>query len=131
MVFFKCTRLRKMMNEGDNLSTNKTFSSKLRKYYVLKRLLNGEHLSYQRLADNYLVSRSSIANDLVFIKQLLTNDNVLLKFDNSGTFIGGGEENKQKVIKRIIANLVREIQTNNELFQLFKHSGVRKLILHK
>jgi len=101
------------MNEGDNLSTNKTFSSKLRKYYVLKRLLNGEHLSYQRLADNYLVSRSSITNDLVFIKQLLTKDNVLLKFDNSGTFIGGGEENKQKVIKRIIANLVREIQTAN------------------
>ena len=64
-----------------------TPNSRKRKFIILNRLLNGEHLSYHHLANNYFVSRSSIANDIVFIKKLLAEDNVPLKFDNSGTFI--------------------------------------------
>lgn len=83
------------------------------------RLLNGAHLSYQHLADNYFVSRSSIANDIAFIKRLLAKDNVALMFDNSGTYIGGGEIDKQKILKRLVMELVRQNRTDSELLQLF------------
>lgn len=95
-----------MINERPN--------SKDRKYFILKRLLDEEHLSYHRLADDYFVSRSSIANDINWIKSLLAEDNVPLKFDNSGTFIEVDEVKKQGIIKRIISRL-----HNVELKSLF------------
>lgn len=120
MVFLPTLRFAKIRIEGDDsLNVPVLPDSKKRKYYILVRLLNGEHLSYQHLADNYFVSRSSIANDIVFIKQLLAKDNVALVFDNSGTYIGGGEIDKQKVLKRLVMGLVRQDKTNPELLQLF------------
>lgn len=105
-------------------------TSKKRKYFVLVRLLNNEHLSYQRLADDYFVSRSSIANDIVFIKQLLAKDNVPLVFDNSGTYIGGGEGNKQKVLKRVVTNLMSTDQADKSLLKLFIDPELLKKIRH-
>ena len=45
--------------------------SKQRRIRILKRLLDSEHLSYQQLSDEYYVSRSSIANDLSYVKSVL------------------------------------------------------------
>ncbi|MFT8356166.1 BglG family transcription antiterminator [Bifidobacterium aquikefiri] len=94
-------------------------TSKDRKYYILARLVDGEHLSYQRLSNDYFISRSSIAHDVEFIKSLLAKDNVSLGFDNSGTFIGGGEVVRQKVIKRIVTDLLRVGDEGSPILKLF------------
>ncbi|WP_334333089.1 BglG family transcription antiterminator [Companilactobacillus sp. HBUAS59544] len=94
------------------MKAEQNVNSKNRKYIILLRLLNGEHLSYQRLSDEYLVSRSSIANDIGSIKKILSEDNLVLTFDNSGTFLDGGEIAKQRVLKRLIVDLVNELNTN-------------------
>ncbi len=99
-------RLHIILSEGDNLNENQKPNSKNRKYLILARLFNNEHLSYQRLADDYFVSRSSIANDIAFIKELLAKDNVALNFDNSGTYVGSDEIAKQKVIKRLVIDFM-------------------------
>ncbi len=100
------------------MNNSKALNSKSRKYVILARLVNGEHLSYQRLSDDYFVSRSSIANDIAFIKRLLAKDNVSLEFDNSGTFIGGNEEEKQKIIKRVVTTIF-ESSHNSSVLALF------------
>lgn len=95
-----------------------TPTSKTRKFLILKRLLNGEHLSYQHLADDYFVSRSSIANDIVYIKRLLAEDNTPLEFDNSGSYLKCKEIKRQDIIKRVISKLNQE-----------KNSDAKKLFL--
>lgn len=96
-------------------------SSKERKYLILKRLIDGEHLSYHHLAEDYLVSRSSIANDITWIKNLLAEDNVPLQFDNSGTFIQEEEIKIQDIVKRIIFKLsnskYKALFLNKELYE--------------
>lgn len=93
--------------------------SKERKYFILSRLINYEHLSYQRLAGDYLVSRSSIANDILFIKEFLSKDNVQLAFDNTGTYIKGDEKTKQKILKRVTILLTRNEQSNKHILSEF------------
>ncbi|AYW47274.1 hypothetical protein C7K38_02095 [Tetragenococcus osmophilus] len=65
--------------------------SKTRRFTIFKRLLNYEHLSYQQLSEEYFVSRSSIANDISYIKKQFAKEELLLTFDNSGTFFNGNE----------------------------------------
>lgn len=102
--------------------TNKNIDSKYRKFLIVKRLLDQEHLSYQQLSDEYYVSRSSIANDLSFIKELFSKEDLALTFDNSGTFFKGSEVQIQKILKRTILNLLNsdlsvEIFIDSELMQ--------------
>lgn len=93
----------------------KIFNSKVRKFVILQRLFDGEHLSYQRLSEDYFVSRSSIANDISDIKELLSDSNIQLKFDNSGSYIEKDEIAIQQAIKRIYFN--------------FKNLDVRKIFI--
>lgn len=109
------------------MDSSKTMSSRYRKYAILARLLNDEHLSYQRLSSDYLVSRSSIANDIAFIKRLLAKDNVALNFDNTGTFIGGNEEEKQKIIKRVVATML-EGKHERSVLEMFVDPGLIRMI---
>lgn len=89
---------------------NEYVDSKQRKYLIIKRLLNQEHLSYQQLSEDYYVSRSSIANDISYIKDVFSKEDLALTFDNSGTYFKGSEAQIQKILKRIVLNLL-----NNEL----------------
>ncbi|MFT8704281.1 transcription antiterminator [Bifidobacterium aquikefiricola] len=108
---------------GDSVKAEEIPNSKDRKYYILARLVDGEHLSYQRLSNDYFISRSSIAHDVELIKALLAKDNVSLGFDNSGTFISGGEIVKQKVIKRIVTDLLRAADDRSSILKLFIDSS--------
>ncbi len=76
--------------------------SKTRRIHIFGRLLNYEHLSYQQLSEEYFVSRSSIANDISYIKKLFLKEDLSLTFDNSGTFFAGNEIQVQKLLKRFI-----------------------------
>ena len=71
-----------------------------RRMQIFKRLINGEHLSYQQLSDEYYVSRSSIAKDIAYLKTLFVKENLLLRFDNSGTYFQGSESQIQRMLKR-------------------------------
>lgn len=86
-----------------NVNKNE-LSSKERRIVILIRLFNHEHLSYQQLSEEYYVSRSSIANDISFIKEILSQENLKLNFDNSGTFFAGGEIQVQKILNKLIIN---------------------------
>lgn len=112
------------------LDTHKCIDSKERKYYILARLINGEHLSYQHLADDYYVSRSSIANDIAVLKKRLAKDNVALSFNNSGSYLGGSELDKQKIIKRVVIDLfeLNSLELKN-LINLFVDSNLILQIL--
>ena len=81
-------------------------------------MINGEHVSYQKLSDDYFVSRSSIANDIISIKKRLSKDNIPLLFNNSGSYIGGGEIDKQKIIKRVVIDLLGN-KDGKQLISLF------------
>lgn len=95
------------------MKANQNLSSKERKYLILQRLLNSKHLSYQQLSNEYYVSRSSIANDIASVKQILAEEKVRLTFDNSGTYLTGGEISRQRVLKRLIMDLINDIKTNH------------------
>ncbi|MGG5372514.1 BglG family transcription antiterminator [Enterococcus sp. AZ196] len=94
---------------------NDYVDSKQRKFWIVKRLLEQEHLSYQQLSEDYYVSRSSIANDISYIKDLFSKEDLALTFDNSGTFFKGSEVQIQKILKRIVLNLLNNGQST-ELF---------------
>ncbi|MBO1300413.1 MULTISPECIES: BglG family transcription antiterminator [unclassified Enterococcus] len=89
--------------------------NKMRRITILNRLLNFEHLSYQQLSDEYYVSRSSIANDLSYVKEIFTKEGLYLKFDRSGTFFEGNEIQIQRVLKRTILNHFNELEVVAEL----------------
>lgn len=84
------------------MKNNQYNDTQSRRIKILKRLLEKEHLSYQKLSDDYWVSRSSIANDISYIKTLFSKEGVNLTFDNSGTYFEGNEIQTQRILKRVI-----------------------------
>ena len=89
--------------------------SKKRRIMILKRILDSEHLSYQQLSDDYYVSRSSIANDISYVKNVFTKERLSLTFDNSGTYFEGSEIQVQRVLKRTILNHINELEIIDDL----------------
>ena len=76
--------------------------NKLRRQEIMLRLLDYETLSYQKLSDQYFVSRSSLSNDFNLIKHLFQKDGASLSFNNSGTFFSGSEIQAQQILKRLM-----------------------------
>lgn len=106
--------------------TNDYIDSKQRKFLIIKRLLQQEHLSYQQLSEDYYVSRSSIANDISYIKELFAKEDLALTFDNSGTFFKGSEVQIQKIMKRIVLNQLN----NEESTELFIDKKLMEQVSH-
>ncbi|WP_041557111.1 BglG family transcription antiterminator [Carnobacterium sp. 17-4] len=109
------------------MNGNQYGDSKDRKLVILKRLLDKEHLSYQKLADEYWVSRSSIANDISYIKKIFAKEGVSLTFDNSGTYFKGNEVQTQRILKRITLNNINNLKRIKILIDidlLLKINGV-------
>ena len=76
--------------------------NRLRRQEIMLRLLDYETLSYQKLSDQYFVSRSSLSNDFNLIKHLFQKDGASLSFNNSGTFFSGSEIQAQQILKRLM-----------------------------
>lgn len=89
--------------------------SKLRRVAILNRLSNFEHVSYQQLSEEYYVSRSSIANDISYIKYVFAKEGLNLSFDRFGTYFEGNEIQVQKVLKRMILNHFDELEIVREI----------------
>lgn len=105
-----------------------------RRMQIFKRLINGEHLSYQQLSDEYFVSRSSIAKDIAYLKKLFAKENLLLRFDNSGTYFKRSEAQIHRILKRCLLTMEHgeniSALTNVSLFEkidaTFRHSITEK-----
>ena len=76
--------------------------NRLRRQEIMLRLLDYETLSYQKLSNQYFVSRSSLSNDFNLIKHLFQKDGASLSFNNSGTFFSGSEIQAQQILKRLM-----------------------------
>lgn len=75
--------------------------AKDRKTEILVRLFNRQVLSYQKLSDEFFVSRSSIANDFLKIKQFLSCEGLQLCYSNQGTSLEGEEIAIQQSMLRL------------------------------
>lgn len=96
----------------DNFTTNK------RRNLIIKRLINGEKISYQRLSEEFFVSRSSIANDIILIKKIFSKEELSLTFDNSGTYFNGSELDIQRVLKRLILNNIEQLDNISDVINI-------------
>ncbi|WP_339284630.1 BglG family transcription antiterminator [Oceanobacillus sp. FSL K6-3682] len=93
------------------LSTNE------RKIDILKQLLLSEKTtSLQKLSEKYLVSKSSIVNDLDEIEVWVRKYSIKLIRDRKGTKIIGDEKNKRKAIAEIIIRSLNCDFTDDEEF---------------
>ena len=63
-------------------------------------LLRNKKVSYQLLSDEFLVSRTSISNDLDQIQTVIEGSSVTIRSDNNGTKVNGNESEIQKAIKQ-------------------------------
>ncbi|MEG0286256.1 MULTISPECIES: BglG family transcription antiterminator [Vagococcus] len=111
------------------MENNYNLSSDKRRIEILRRLVEGEHISYQTLSDEYFVSRSSIANDIIYIKKLFAKEGLSLNFDNSGTYFEGSEAEIQRVLKRAILNNMNELTVVDHLVDLTLMNQVREVFV--
>ena len=94
-----------LKNVYESNKNNDTLSTDFRRLRISSFLLNHkEGSSVQKLADEYLVSKSSIVIDLERIKEWCSKFNLELIKDRSGTKIIGLE----KDIRHAMANLINE-----------------------
>lgn len=108
-----------------------------RRILIFKRLIAGDHLSYQQLAEDYFVSRSSIAKDISYLKELFQKESLRLRFDNSGTFFEASESQIHRVLKRFCLmmldqpaafSLLVEPAKYQEVNQAFRRALVEKQV---
>lgn len=62
-------------------------------------LVKDRTVTYQELADRFLVSKTSIANDLEQIQSMTKNSQIQIRSDQQGTKVVGDESDRQKAIK--------------------------------
>lgn len=80
-----------------------SFSPEERQRDIVKRLfLQNEHMTYEQLSEDYVVSASSLRKDMEEIQTFLTGKDVHLISDHFGTRISGEEKDIQHVLKRYI-----------------------------
>ncbi len=63
-------------------------------------LLQSKRVSYQQLSEEFLVSKSSISNDLDQIQTIIEGSSAAIHSDSSGTTLVGRESEIQKAIKQ-------------------------------
>lgn len=104
-------------------------SCDVRRVEILKKLLENKHISYQKLSEQYFVSRSSIANDIIYIKKLFAKEGLSLTFDNSGTYFEGNEIEKQKIIKRAVLNNMDTLNNVRTLVNLKSMNQIHNIFV--
>ncbi|MGL5695065.1 MAG: HTH domain-containing protein, partial [Peptostreptococcaceae bacterium] len=87
-------------------------------------IIDGEKVSYETLSKMFLISVTSIRNDLEDIKENFKIFDARIKSDNTGTFVDGNEVDIQKVLKNFIFNVLEKklIQNNSLTYEFIKES---------
>lgn len=111
----KMFSIREVTNDKSNNDAKSLFN---RRINIAKRLLiDNDKLSYQMLADTYLVSKTSIFNDFSLIQDIIKNSETKIISDNFGTRITGKESKIQKAIKDFAYYIIFQIE-GKENFQI-------------
>ncbi len=97
----KCEDKYRMLESVKSECDNSNPSPIERQMQILEKLINEEHLSYNTVSEEYLVSRTSIAKDFQKIKEACAKENIMLKYDNDGTYIVGSEKHIQNLLKKL------------------------------
>lgn len=114
------------LNEVKEQSTSKDITtiqeSNDRQYYILNRLFFEQSAVYvDAIADELFVSRSTISNDLVEIKKLITPYQIELQSkSNKGIFVVGNEQN----IRHFIMNYFFMDRLHDNLFAFSMHANL-------
>lgn len=86
-----------------------SFSTKERQLEIVKLLLLEEKtISYQKLSDYFLVSKTSIAKDMELIGSYVSEETVIIQSNKKGTKIIGSEVQKQYSLKKYTNILMEE-----------------------
>lgn len=114
------------LNEVKEQSTSKDITtiqeSNDRQYYILNRLFFEQSAVYvDAIADELFVSRSTISNDLVEIKKLITPYQIELQSkSNKGIFVVGNEQN----IRHFIMNYFFMDRLHDNLFAFSMYANL-------
>ncbi len=114
------------LNEVKEQSTSKDITtiqeSNDRQYYILNRLFFEQSAVYvDAIADELFVSRSTISNDLVEIKKLITPYQIVLQSkSNKGIFVVGNEQN----IRHFIMNYFFMDRLHDNLFAFSMYANL-------
>lgn len=114
------------LNEVKEQSTSKDITtiqeSNDRQYYILNRLFFEQSTVYvDAIADELFVSRSTISNDLVEIKKLITPYQIELQSkSNKGIFVVGNEQN----IRHFIMNYFFMDRLHDNLFAFSMYANL-------
>lgn len=95
------------LNSGNE--KKQTFSTKERQLEIARFLLVEEKtISYQKLSDHFLVSKTSIAKDMEVISSYLNEETVSIQSNKKGTKVIGTEIQMQNSLKVFINLLLEE-----------------------
>ncbi|MDU5109800.1 MAG: BglG family transcription antiterminator [Clostridium sp.] len=97
-------------------------SSKERQAYIMSRLLNSnEYITIQNLADEMYVSKGTVNNELLKVKELVKSKGLKLeKKQNRGIIIKGKEE----AIRHEYANMITDEENLNYMLNLMNDSNL-------
>ncbi|GAA0360323.1 BglG family transcription antiterminator [Alkalibacterium iburiense] len=73
-----------------------------RQHTILKKLLNGERLSYSQLSKEYYVSRSTVVKDIKAVKETFFGEDIQRASNHEGSVIVGSEQSIQKVWSKLL-----------------------------
>lgn len=91
------------------------YSTEERHFEIMKMLLIDEQtISYQKLADYFWVSKTSICNDMDLIQGSLNDRTVGIESDKKGTRIVGSEAQKQYTLQIYTENMLNKSNISNE-----------------
>jgi len=115
-------------NQAFSSANENIFEPFQRQLEIAKILfLNGKSVSYKKLSEQFLVSKSSITNDLAKISSITKTSNAKIESTNSGTRVVGTESEIQNAIKKIAYYIIYNSGSNTSL-NLMSYSNLLRLI---
>lgn len=102
--------------EVENLLENDIFSPEKRRVEIIKEILFGDKpVSLTDLSQKYLVSKTSLYNDLRIINSIIGSDEVKLQSSLEGISFTGNEQAIQRSIKQLVFFYANDMEQNTFL----------------
>ncbi len=108
-------KMQLLKNVNSKCDIKNQYSTEERHLEIMKMLFIDEQtISYQKLADYFWVSKTSICNDMDLIQGALNDRTVGIESDKKGTRIVGSEAQKQYTLQIYTENMLNKSNISNE-----------------
>lgn len=108
-------KMQLLKNVNSKCDIENQYSTEERHFEIMKMLFIDEQtISYQKLADYFWVSKTSICNDMDLIQGSLNDRTVGIESDKKGTRIVGSEAQKQYTLQIYTENMLKKSNISNE-----------------